>query len=146
MKSLLTRRLRPNAVCCAFACSGRSWPHCFIKGACWCCTASAVEIEGSSVAFLGGKGWGKSTLAAYLQAQQHSLLADDVVAIDLELSGTARVLPGFPQLKLWPSAITYLGLSSERMPQLQSGLDKRAHRLDCDFPQTSRPLKKPLRA
>lgn len=101
--------------------------------------ASAVEINGIAVAFLGEKGWGKSTLAAYLQEQQHNLLADDVVAIDLS-SDKVSVLPGFPQLKLWPSAAEYLGLNYEQMPQLQPELDKRAHRLNCDFPATPRPL------
>lgn len=33
--------------------------------------ASAVEIDGNAVAFLGGKGWGKSTMAAALHARGH---------------------------------------------------------------------------
>lgn len=101
--------------------------------------ASAVEIDGVAVAFLGEKGWGKSTLAAYLQERSHGLLADDVVAVAFGAE-EIHVLPGFPQLKLWPSAAAYLGLNPERMPQLQPELDKRAHRLNGDFAVTPRPL------
>ena len=95
--------------------------------------ASAISIGESAVAFLGGKGWGKSTLAAYLQGK-HSLVADDIVAIDLSDGETIRVLPGYPHIKLWPNTIEYLGLDQQTMPKLQPELDKRGHRLSGEFP------------
>jgi hypothetical protein len=94
--------------------------------------ASAVMVNGVVVAFLGDKGFGKSTMAAYLQTRKHRLLADDIVA--LELKSEVKMWPGFPQLKLWPSAVAYCGLDIDRLPRVQPDLEKRAHRLAGDFP------------
>lgn len=94
--------------------------------------ASAVLINGIATLFLGAKGWGKSTLAAFLQARGHTLLADDVVAVKISGSTKIQVLPGSPQLKLWPSAVAYLGLNLDGMPRLHPHLDKRSHRLDAE--------------
>jgi hypothetical protein len=94
---------------------------------------SAVTISGTAVAFLGDKGWGKSTLAAYLQSRGHSFLADDIVALQLESTGRIRIIPGFPHLKLWPDSASYFGMDLDGMTRLQPGLDKRGHRLDDDF-------------
>jgi hypothetical protein len=66
--------------------------------------ASAVEIDGAAVGFLGGRGAGKSTMAAALLRRGYPLLTDDILAVSLE-DGSPRVLPGFPQLKLWPDAV-----------------------------------------
>ncbi len=66
--------------------------------------ASAVAVNGRAVAFIGHKGWGKSTTAATLHARGHALIADDLLAVDLSGEEGARVAPGFLQLKLWPEA------------------------------------------
>jgi hypothetical protein len=94
---------------------------------------SAISVDGNAVAFLGDKGWGKSTLAAYMQARGHAFLTDDVVAVRTEDSNAVQVEPGFPQLKLWPDTVAYLGMDPEKMFCLQPELDKRGHRLDCSF-------------
>jgi hypothetical protein len=62
--------------------------------------ASAINVAGRSVIFLGARGAGKSTTAAALVAAGHQLLVDDVVAIDLSISGDPRIVPGFPTVKL----------------------------------------------
>lgn len=49
--------------------------------------ASAVEIAGRAVAFLGDSGSGKSTLAAALHERGHRLVADDVVAVRIGPQG-----------------------------------------------------------
>lgn len=87
--------------------------------------ASAVSVGGTAIAFLGGKGWGKSTLAGALYEQGHSIVADDIVAISSDL-GVAKVFPGFPQLKLWPEAATFLGHSVDSLPLLHPQYEKRA--------------------
>ncbi len=97
--------------------------------------ASAVMVEGKAIAFLGEKGSGKSTMAAYLQTRKHRLLSDDIVALDL--SQAVKMWPGFPQLKLWPSAVSYFGLNMESMPKIQPNLEKRAHNLKGEFPRNS---------
>ncbi|MBW4509598.1 MAG: serine kinase [Scytonematopsis contorta HA4267-MV1] len=103
--------------------------------------ASAVAINGSAVAFIGDKGWGKSTIAANLHARGHNLIADDVVAVDLHSEESAVILPGFPQLKLWPDAVTTLGNNPEQLPLLVPGIEKRDFRPNQGFMQSSRPLK-----
>jgi hypothetical protein len=45
--------------------------------------ASAVEIAGHAVAFLGGSGVGKTTLAARIVARGARLVTDDVLAVDV---------------------------------------------------------------
>ncbi len=60
--------------------------------------ASAAIIDGKAVVFMGNKGWGKSTLVATLHHRGHTVLGDDVVAIDLSNPALPMVLPAFPKL------------------------------------------------
>lgn len=80
--------------------------------------ASAVAVGDCIVAFVGGKQWGKSTLAATLCARGHQLVADDVVAIEFLDDGRPTVVPAFPHLRMWPDAISSLGLDSEALPEV----------------------------
>jgi hypothetical protein len=86
--------------------------------------ASAVSVGGRAVAFLGAHRLGKSTTAAAMCARGHTLLADDLAVLDL--SGRAPlVLPGFPQLKLFPdAAAASLGDDPDRLPPLAAGFAK----------------------
>ena len=117
--------------------------------------ASAVALGGRVVAFLGGSGWGKSTLAAALQQRGHPLVADDFIAVPTPALATAaiagasvaaeagappRVYPGFPQLKLWPEAAASLGTDVEQLPRLHPGYEKRAQRLNAGFAREALPL------
>ena len=93
--------------------------------------ASAVSIGGAASVFLGASGWGKSTLAAFLRARGNDLLADDIVAV--EACGHLRILPGIPQMKLWPSSAEALGIDPDKLPRVQPGLAKRAYKVDDQF-------------
>lgn len=68
--------------------------------------SSAVAMNGGAVAFLGGQGLGKSTLAAALHARGYGILVDDVLALEVNQRGYPLVFPGFAQLKLWPETST----------------------------------------
>jgi hypothetical protein len=94
--------------------------------------ASVVEMAGRAVAFLGESGSGKSTLAAALHARGHRLVADDVAAVRIGPEGP-EVYAGFPQLKLWPDALTALGRDAAPLKRVEPGLEKRAHRLHEGF-------------
>lgn len=95
---------------------------------------SAVAIRDEVNVFIGAKGSGKSTTAAMLYGRGHKLMADDLVAVQFDESGEAVVVPGYPQLKLWPEAAArVLGAASESLPQLVTGYDKRAHRVADDL-------------
>jgi hypothetical protein len=104
--------------------------------------ASAVEIGGAAIAFLGGSGWGKSTTAAALYGRGHGLVADDVVALELGGDGGPILFSGFPQLKLWPEVAATLGEAPESMAQLHPDMEKLGHRNIQKFSQTSVPLER----
>jgi hypothetical protein len=102
--------------------------------------ASAVALDGGAVAFLGESGRGKSTTAAAFYAQGYDVVADDVVAVQME-RGCPVVFPGFPQLKLWPEAAACLGDAVETLAKLHPQRDKRGRRVADQFSDRRLPLK-----
>lgn len=104
--------------------------------------ASAVAVASKAVLFLGRSGWGKSTMAAALYARGHDIVADDVTAIKVgKATDIPMVVPGFPQLKLWPeAAASSLGDVPETLPRVNPRLDKRARRIAHGFTQASLPV------
>jgi hypothetical protein len=103
--------------------------------------ASTVALDGSAIAFVGERGWGKSTTAGALHVRGHRIIADDITAVDLDNTSSPMVLPGFGQLKLWPEAATALGSSPETLPQLHPQFEKRAYPITKKFSSTPLPLK-----
>lgn len=103
--------------------------------------ASSVVINGSAVAFMADSGCGKSTLAECFHAHGYSILTDDVLAIQVN-EQQPLVIPGFPQIKLWPDAAASFGHVPDSLPLLHSQTVKRVHRLQEGFWQKSVPLKK----
>jgi hypothetical protein len=101
--------------------------------------ASVVARGREAIAFLGKNGWGKSTIAAALHAKGYDLVADDVAAIEIDQDGPS-VLPGFPQVKLWPEAATLLGETPESLPLLHPDFDKRGWRAARGFALEARRL------
>ncbi|MCT2585753.1 hypothetical protein [Actinophytocola gossypii] len=61
--------------------------------------ASAVEVDGRAVAFVGASGMGKSTLSAALCAAGHALVSDDLLRVD-----GGVVHPGATESRLRPAA------------------------------------------
>src|SRR5687768_1084135 len=59
--------------------------------------ASAVTVRGETIAFIGERGRGKSTMAAALYRRGHALVADDVLVLGMSSTGKPVVFPGFPQ-------------------------------------------------
>ncbi|HET8643286.1 MAG TPA: hypothetical protein VFM37_15215 [Pseudonocardiaceae bacterium] len=70
--------------------------------------ASAVQVDGHALAFVGGSGMGKSTLAAALCATVAGtgcgLVADDVLRVERTKAGAMLVHPGSTESRLRPSA------------------------------------------
>ena len=85
---------------------------------------SAVKAPGGVWAFTGVSGEGKSTLAGYLQHRFGcELVSDDVSALDP--TDTIPIInPGPKRLKLWPDALDFLELGSNRKIQDLSGSNK----------------------
>jgi hypothetical protein len=102
--------------------------------------ASSINVNGKAVAFVGKKGMGKSTTSAALYTQGYDLIADDIVAIDLNGSGTPMVIPGFPQFKLWAESAIAIGDDPATLPRLAAGYEKRSRRADDRFATAPIPL------
>ena len=64
--------------------------------------ATAVEVQGKAVVFLGQGGAGKSTLAAYFISRGHKVLTDDLLVLRKKSQGLVGY-PGPPRIKLFPS-------------------------------------------
>jgi hypothetical protein len=72
--------------------------------------ASAVEIGGEALAFIGVQGQGKSTIAAHCLAQRPArLVADDILVVSFDAMGRPWAQPGMPSVKLWRDALHALG-------------------------------------
>jgi len=102
---------------------------------------SAAAINGGAIAFLGGNGWGKSTLAAACHNQGHRMITDDVLAINVD-SETPTILPSYPQFKLWPKSAVALGENLDEMPIVHPDFDKRARRVTEGFSHSPVPTKR----
>ena len=106
--------------------------------------ASGIKIGDRACVFLGCKGQGKSTMAATLYGRGHQLVADDIAAITLDSGGQAILLPGFPQIRLWPDSVTAaLGdANPERLPEIYPNIAKRACPTFNNFFDQSLPLER----
>jgi hypothetical protein len=103
--------------------------------------ASAACVDGRAAAFLGMPGAGKSSVVAALYQIGHTILVDDVTAVDLNLN-PARVIPAFPQIKLDVEAAKILGIDPHTLITLDGLEEKRGFRFVERFSETNQPLSK----
>ena len=101
--------------------------------------ASAIALPTGAIAFLGDKGWGKSTMNAALYRRGHKFVTDDILAID-SASSKPQIYPAFAQMKLWPSAVAALGKNPQKLPKLLPHLQKRQRLLKKNIAQKAVPL------
>jgi hypothetical protein len=71
--------------------------------------ASAVNVEGGSVAFVGASGFGKSTLVATLAQRGHEVIADDLCFLQVSTNGKVVAWPGVGRIRLLEDAWSTLG-------------------------------------
>lgn len=88
-----------------------------------CLHASAVNIDGQAITFLGPPGAGKSTTAARFANLGYPALTDDVTALR-EQACVFMVQPGYPRLNLWPDASETLYGSADALPLITPTWDK----------------------
>ncbi|KWV90969.1 hypothetical protein [Erythrobacter sp. YT30] len=93
--------------------------------------ASAVQVNGRTIAFLGDKLAGKSTTAAAFIRAGHALVTDDLLAISMENRERPMCLPAFPQVKLEDKAAEQVRIASaDAQPLVMEGFPKRQHKLE----------------
>ncbi|AKG20940.1 hypothetical protein [Calothrix sp. 336/3] len=97
--------------------------------------ASSVVINHRAVAFMGGSGWGKSTLAAAFHRQGYSVLTEDVMAVDIVMNH-GLVIPSFPQFKLCSESLNSLGQDSNNLPSVFPNGIKLSYRFQDGFRAT----------
>jgi hypothetical protein len=85
--------------------------------------ASAVELDGAAVAFVGLPSAGKSTTAAALHALGRPLVTDDILPTDVAQS-PPQVFPGFARLKMWRETAEAVGVSTDGWAPIYPHLDK----------------------
>lgn len=102
--------------------------------------ASAVEIDGNAVGFVGVKGMGKSTLAAAFTRQGYNLVADDLLVVDVK-EDTVMALPSFSHLKLLPDALEVaLEVDPASVPRIDPEYVKRSYSAASPVVKSSVPL------
>lgn len=107
---------------------------------------SAVDIEGSAVAFLGRSGAGKSTLATSFALAGHPFLTDDGLLLARNTDGYGHhVLPSHPTVRLWEdSRLRLLGETATTVLPVQYNSKARIASSSampyCDQPQDLRAI------
>lgn len=87
-----------------------------------CLHAAVVARDGRALLICGPSGAGKSSLAAAMQRQGWSVVAEDLAVVEAE-NGSFRVRPGYGRLRLWSDSVLGLSLGDECL-QIASGADK----------------------
>ncbi|PKL66947.1 MAG: hypothetical protein CVV28_07775 [Methanobacteriales archaeon HGW-Methanobacteriales-1] len=85
--------------------------------------ASAVNINNQAIAFLGIKGYGKSTTAMTFYKEGYPIIADDYIAIDMK-NQTPLIKPGFPSLRLSYKSRQYGNFSLQKVYYNDYEIDK----------------------
>ena len=86
--------------------------------------ASAVQLpDGRVIAFIGESGWGKSTLAAGLQADGSRLLSDDSISLRA-IDGRVQLTPSYTGLRLNEDSIATLGMAGRDWATVSHYSDK----------------------
>jgi hypothetical protein len=102
--------------------------------------ASAIEIDGEAVCFLGESGSGKSTVACALHLRGHRVLSDDLAAV-ASVDGRWQLFSGSSSLKLWPDAVRALGCGWAALERIHPRSGKRL----CRAIQVPAPRSMPIR-
>jgi hypothetical protein len=101
--------------------------------------ASAMAIDGVAAVFLAGGGSGKSTLAAKLHQRGHTLVAEDITAIELR-AGPPAVIPAAPLLRLDGATSLRLGIEARADPSQGAATRKGVRLVEHGFARAQAPL------
>lgn len=101
---------------------------------------SAIQIDRKGVVFLGQPGAGKSTTVAAFAQKETKVLCDDLVCIRINESAKPSLIPAFPQIKIWESAVEGLGIDKNELAFVREGVNKFAWSETNTFDEQEVPL------
>jgi hypothetical protein len=90
--------------------------------------ASAVEVPGGAIVFLGGQGSRKTSCAAAMLHHSHRLLADDLVALE-QIEDRFVCRPGYPEMRMWPREADFFVSPPQPAVPVMAGSAKRRIRV-----------------
>jgi hypothetical protein len=85
-------------------------------------SATAVEVNGAAVAFVGASGSGKSTVGAFLARRGYALLSDDLLPVLAEPHPTAYAYRR--RLRMWRDVLDVMGLDHRDLDGDRPGLQR----------------------
>lgn len=100
--------------------------------------ACGVIMADVVVAVAAASGGGKSTLAAWMHLRGYPVVTDDVLA--MPAGDASRVVPAFPLVRLWPEAVTMLGLDPASLDVIEPDVGKLALDVSSGFASAGGPL------
>jgi len=100
--------------------------------------ASAVKVGDASILLLGPSGFGKSSLAAGLHSRGYRFMSDDITGVH---PGKLEVLPGSPEMKLFPEMASPLEYGKESLEAHPLLPEKRYYSRPHEFHTSALPLK-----
>lgn len=102
--------------------------------------ASAVNVNNEVIAFLGHKGYGKSSTAMIFYKEGYSIIADDYITI--KPNSVPIIYPGYPSLRLSYKSRVLGDFSRDRVYYKDFEIDKIHVPVDSNFSLEKIPLKK----
>lgn len=103
--------------------------------------ASAAVVGGGVVAFVGGKGMGKSTTVAAFHKAGYPVVTDDVLPYQIQSNGV-EALPAFPSLKLFSDSVeAVFGEDPDDSPRVDPRGDKRTREVRDGFSEEALPIR-----
>jgi hypothetical protein len=103
--------------------------------------ASAAVVGDGVVAFIGGKGMGKSTTVAAFHRAGCPVVTDDVLPYQIQAGGV-EALPAFPSLKLFSDSVeAVFGEDPGDSPRIDPRGDKRTREVRDGFSEEALPIR-----
>lgn len=104
--------------------------------------ASAININGRAVAFLGNNGCGKSTSLIALHKNGYPIVTDDILPVKFNNEGLPIVTPSYSRMKLRSDVMNYMQGDIDFIPKTHVYSDKYYYFTENNFSHKQLPLKK----